>query len=116
MPAHPDFAAHCADLLAPVGTVHSKRMFGGYGLYVDDVFVAIITGDNLYLKTDDATQPRFAAAGGTQFCYTARGKLQALHFWTAPVEAMDAPALMQPWARLALEAALRARAKPKKRR
>ena len=91
-------------------------MFGGHGVYVDDVFVAIVTGDNLYLKTDDQTQPRFTAAGGSQFCFTARGKLQATHFWSAPADAMDSPALMRPWAQLAFEAALRARAKPKKQR
>jgi DNA transformation protein len=44
------------------------------------VFVAIVTGDNLYLKTDDQTQPRFTAARGTQFCFAARGKLQATNF------------------------------------
>ena len=59
------FATYCCELLASVGPVHSKRMFGGYGLYV---------------------------------------------------EAMDSPRLMEPWARLALEAALRARAKPGRRR
>ena len=91
-------------------------MFGGYGLYVDDVFVAVVTADNLYLKTDDQTQPRFAEAGGTQFCFVSRGMTQATHFWSAPADAMDSPAVMRPWAQLALEAALRARATPKKRR
>ena len=33
-----------------------------------------------------------------------------------PPEAMDSPALMRPWARLALEAALRARPAPRRRR
>lgn len=116
MPPHPDFVSHCADLLSAVGAVQTKRMFGGCGVYVDDVFVAIVTGDNLYLKTDDQTQPRCTAAGATQFCFTARGKLQATHFWSAPADAMDSPALMRPWAQLAFEAALRARVKSKRRR
>jgi DNA transformation protein len=116
VPTHLDFARHCADLLAGTGAVQTKRMFGGYGLYVDDVFVAVVTGDDLYLKTDDETQPRFAAAGGKQFCFTSRGKVQATHYWSPPAEAMDSPALMKPWARLAFEAALRARSKPRKRR
>jgi DNA transformation protein and related proteins len=116
VPTHPGFASHCADLLSAIGTVQTKRMFGGYGVYVDDVFVAIVTNDNLYLKTDDQTLPRLTVAGGTQFCFTARGKLQATHFWSAPADAMDSPALMRPWAQFAFEAALRARAKSKKRR
>jgi DNA transformation protein len=116
VPTHPDFASYCTDLLACVGPVRSKRMFGGYGLYLDDVFVAIVTGDNLYMKTDNCTQPRFAAAGGIQFCFTSRGKVQATHFWSPPAEAMDSPDLMRPWAQLAHEAAVRAKAMPKKRR
>ena len=116
MPTHPDFASHCAELLSAAGAVQCKRMFGGYGLYLDDVFVAIVSGDNLYLKADDQTQPRFSAASSTPFCFVARGKAQVTHFWSAPADAMDSPALMRPWAQLAFEAALRARPKPKKRR
>jgi DNA transformation protein len=110
------FATYCCELLASAGPVHSKRMFGGYGLYVEEVFVGILTGDTLYLKVDELTQPRFEAAGCQPFVYEARGKRQALGFWTVPPEAMDSPRLMEPWARLALEAALRARAKPGRRR
>jgi DNA transformation protein len=109
------FATYCSELLAAVGEVRSRRMFGGYGLYVDDVFVAIIAGDNLYLKADEETQVRFEAAGCRRFEYTARGKQQALGFWTVPPEAMDSPSLMRPWARLALEAAVRAKAGPRRR-
>jgi DNA transformation protein and related proteins len=108
-----EFATYCTELLASAGGVRASRMFGGYGLYIDDVFVAIITGETLYLKADQQTQARFEAAGGTRFEYIARGKKrQALGFWTVPPEAMDSPRRMQPWACLALEAALRARAKP----
>ena len=110
------FASYCTELLAPLGPVHGKRMFGGYGLYADDVFVAIIVGDTLYLKADAQTQPRFESAGCARFQYTAHGKQHALGFWTVPPEAMDSPGGMEPWARLALDAALRARTAPKRRR
>jgi DNA transformation protein len=33
-----------------------------------------------------------------------------MSYWTVPAEALDAPPLMEPWARLALQAALTARA------
>ncbi len=64
MSSQADFAAYCTELLASAGAVRSKRMFGGYGLYVDDIFVAIIVQDTLYLKTDDESRHRFEAAGG----------------------------------------------------
>ena len=110
-----EFAQYCADLFAPVGSARVRRMFGGHGLYVDDLFVAIITGESLYLKADAETALVFEKAGGTRFTYEGQSKSVSLQYWTAPAEALDSPRLMEPWARLAVEAALRARAvKPSK--
>jgi len=105
-----EFVTHCLELLGPLGAARSRRMFGGHGLYVDDLFVALITFDRLYLKVDAQTRPRFEAAGCEPFVYDAKGQSVTLGYFTAPDEAIESPALMQPWARLALEAALRARA------
>ena len=102
--------AHCLELLAPLGAVRERRMFGGHGLYLDDLFVALIAGDNLYVKVDAASQPAFAAAGCAPFVYEGQAKSITLSYWTVPAEAMESPAAMQPWARHAIAAALRARA------
>jgi DNA transformation protein len=101
---------HCLELLAPLGAVRAKRMFGGHGLYIDDLFVALIAFERLYLKTDAASRERFEAAGGEPFVYDAKSRAVSLGYWTVPADAMESPALMQPWARQAIEAALRARA------
>jgi DNA transformation protein and related proteins len=106
------FAGYCAELLSGLGAVRVRRMFGGHGLYVDDLFIAIVVGETLYLKADAGTLPRFEAAGCAPFTYTAKGnKRVSLSYRAVPAEAMDSPALMRPWAALALEAALRARGK-----
>jgi DNA transformation protein len=107
---HDELASHCLELLAPMGAGRSKRMFGGHGIYVDDLFVALIVADRLYLKADDTTRAAFAAAGCEPFIYDGAGKKVTVGYWTVPAEAMESPALMQPWARLAIDAALRARA------
>jgi DNA transformation protein and related proteins len=101
---------HCLELLAPLGTVRARRMFGGHGFYCDDLFFALIAMDRLFLKADPVTQPAFAAAGCEPFVYDGKGKSVTMSYWTAPPAAMESPAEMQPWARLALAAALRARA------
>src|SRR5688572_2290389 len=129
---------HCLELLAPLGTVRARRMFGGHGLYVDDLFIAIIAFERLYLKVDAQTSGAFDAAGCEPFEYLvapkpplrgdrppegergdlgrpgvasdAKTKTISLGYRTVPAEAMESPALMQPWARQAIEAALRARA------
>ncbi len=107
------FVAHCIELLGPMGPVRSRRMFGGHGLYVDDLFVGLILNDQLYLKSDAINRSRYLEAGCEPFRYTRTrpdGSTQeaGLSFFQPPEEAMDSPALMQPWARLAMEAALRA--------
>ena len=107
--AIPPFVSHCLELLELLGAVRAKRMFGGWGLYADDVFIAIIGGDRLFLKTSAETRPHFAAAGCEPFVYDAKTGSIAMGYWSAPPDAMDSPALMAPWARRALQAALAAR-------
>lgn len=108
----------CCELLAPLGTVRTRRMFGGHGLYVDEVFIALIAGEQLYLKVDDDSRPQFEAAGCALFEYqSSDGRRAVMSYHAAPAEAMESPALMMPWARLAMNAALRARqAKPAARK
>ena len=101
---------HCLELLAPLGAVRARRMFGGHGIYIDDLFVAVIGFERLYLTTDAASRENFQAAGSEPFVYDAKSGAVALGYWTVPAEAMESQALMQPWARQAIEAALRARA------
>lgn len=100
---------HCLELLAPLGAARARRMFGGHGLYVDELFVAIIAFDRLYLKVDAESRPAFEAAGCEPFVYDAGKRSVAIGYWSAPAEAMESPALMLPWARLALRAALAAK-------
>jgi DNA transformation protein len=105
-----DFVSHCMELLGSVGSVRQRRMFGGHGLYVDDLFVALIASERLYLKVDAPSRPAFEAAGCVPFVYDSAGKAVSLGYFSAPEQAMESAPLMQPWARLALAAALRARA------
>jgi DNA transformation protein len=110
----PPFVLHCLELLEPIGPVRAKRMFGGYGLYAQDLFVALIADEGLYLRADEASEPHFRQAGGQPFEFEARGRRMTLRYWTPPAEALESPAIMQPWAQQALRAALSARAKPAK--
>lgn len=109
------FVDHCLELFGSAGRPRARRMFGGHGLYLDDLFVAIVAGERLYLKADDATRERFERAGCEPFVYEAQGRTVSLGYWSAPDEALESDAAMRPWARLALDAALRARAARLKR-
>ncbi len=74
MASSPEFCAHVLDLLAPLGVVTARRMFSGYGLYLDRVIFAIITNDTLYLKVDEQSQADYEAAGSAPFRPLIRGK------------------------------------------
>ena len=111
MAAGAEFVAYVLELLAPLGHARSRRMFGGYGIYVDDLMVALIAYERLYLKIDDQTRPVFEAAGCEPFTYqTAKGDAYAMSYWSAPADALESGDEMRPWARRAIEAALRAKA------
>ncbi len=115
-----DFADYCCELLSGVGTPVPKRMFGGWGISVDGVTIAVIAdlgklgGSNqkLYLKVDEMTKAQFEAAGGKRFEMLSKdGKPMGMNYYTTPDETMESPDAMLPWARLALSVALDAKSK-----
>jgi len=119
-----DFAMYCCELLSGVGPCVAKRMFGGFGISTDGLTFALVadlgSGETLWLKADEATRGLFEAQGCGRFTYEmTRNGVRSPHslgYYSAPEEAMESPSLMLPWARLALECALRARAaKPAKK-
>jgi len=103
------FVLHTCELLSCLGPVKAQRMFGGFGLSVDGMNVGIIAWDTLFLKTNAATAPQWLAAGCKPFVYEAKAKPMKLNDHSPPDEALESPALMAPWARLALQAAVAAR-------
>ena len=106
-----EFVEYVMELFGPFGTVAARRMFGGYGVYLDGLMFAIVSGETLYLKADEMNRIEFEQAGCEIFGYVRKGKRAALNFFRAPADAMESPELMLPWARTAYAAALRANAK-----
>ncbi len=113
MSARDEDIAWFVELLAPIGRITARRMFGGAGLYADGLIVGLEVDGALYLKIDGQTRQAFAEGGGHPFVHDGKGKPITMSYWTPPDEAMDSPEAMRPWAQRALEAALRsAAAKP----
>lgn len=109
MTATADFAGYAVELLGAAGRVVARRMFGGFGLYCDGAMFALIADDVLYLKADERNRPELERAGSAPFTYEAKGRRTIMAYWRAPDEAMESRELMAPWARSALDAALRAK-------
>ena len=108
-----EFATYCCDLLGAIGPCVLRRMFGGFGISVNGLTVAIMTdlgqGEKLWLKADDDSRALFEAAGCQRFGYLREGVSRGMNYYSAPEEAMDSQQQMAPWARLALEAASKAK-------
>jgi DNA transformation protein len=113
----PGFVEHALDLVSLLGAVEARRMFGGHGLYAAGVMFALLDDGELFLKTDAETRARFVAAGCRRWTYVqGRVRMEETSYFRPPDEAHEDPEAMLPWARLALEAALRARAASARKR
>ncbi|WP_421934664.1 TfoX/Sxy family protein [Phenylobacterium sp.] len=113
MAVSPEFVDYILEQLQPLGGITHRRMFGGVGLSRQDLFFALIAEDTLYLKVDDANRADFEAAGCEPF--KPFGGDKAMSYWSAPLEALEDPDALAAWAGKGIEAAARAKTKPKRR-
>lgn len=103
-----EFVSHVLEMLEPLGPVSARRMFGGYGIYLDRSMFALVADDTLYLKVDDRSRGEFEAAGLEPFRYTKKGKSFQMSYHAAPEDALEDAELLREWARKAVDAAFRA--------
>src|SRR5262245_44688986 len=108
------FTAFVLDQLEDLGDVTHKAMFGGFGLYCDGVFFALIARDVLYMKVDDANRRDYERAGSQAFRpYPDRGG--SMKYYAVPVDVLESSSELAAWARKSLAAARRA-TEPRRRR
>ena len=100
------FRAFVEDQLGRSLPIRSRRMFGGVGLYADDLFFAVLDDDLLYLKVDDATRPRYVAAGMRAFDPMGT---PMNGYWRVPGGVLEDADELGRWAAEAVEVARRAK-------
>ncbi len=94
-------AARLEQQLEPLG-VQARAMFGGHGLFKDDVMFAIVDSEGrLYLRADAGTAVAFEAAGSTQHA--------RMPYWEVPEPVREDDEMLRKWAATAAEVALRGR-------
>jgi len=107
------------ELLAGLGPLTIKRMFGAAGVYHEGLMFAVIDDGVLWLRADAENVEALKAAGSRQFEFQSRdGEVMQLSYWTIPETAVDDPDEACDWARASIEAARRkaaAKKKPRKR-
>ncbi len=113
------FADFVAEVFEELGPVSVRRMFGGAGIYADDVMFGLADDDVIYLKTDDALKAELGGAGAQPFLFTPKkgphaGQPQEMGYWSLPDAALDDRDEAAVWARKALAVARAAKAKKPK--
>ena len=119
-----EYLTFVTELFETLGEIRTKRMFGGAGVYCDDLFFAVVDDEQIFLKVDTDTKETFEAAGLAPFTFEKKdGEVAVMNYYAAPEDIYDDPGAAREWAGLALGAARRAAAKksskkrpPKKRR
>jgi DNA transformation protein len=91
-----------------------KRMFGAYGLYLDETFFGILDQDKLYFKTSGKTRQDYIARGSKPFVYEKQStsksggrkkkKVSLKRYYEVPVDVLEDSSLLREWARRSVEA------------
>ena len=108
MVASETYAEFLRELLAPLGHVSLRRMFGKTGVFCDGVMFAMVTDNTLYFRVDDHNREIFKEAESSPpLNYAKGGAMIDLSFWRVPERLFDEPDELIAWARAALAAAHR---------
>jgi DNA transformation protein len=105
------FVEYLLELLAPFKKVRARKMFGGYGIFKEDLMFGLVADEVLYLKVDQETIQDYVAQGLGPFVYEKKGKKMAMSYYQAPEEAMDSSSDLCEWAEKAHQVARRAKQK-----
>ncbi len=101
MPVSPNFLEFVLDQLSGVGAVRSRRMFGGIGLYCDDLFFGIVDDDIVYFKVDDSNRGDYRARGCEAF-RPFGDEVTSMNYFRVPSEVLEDVDEIRAWARKAL--------------
>ncbi len=105
-----EYVDYLLELMAPAGGISARAMFGGHGIYKDGRMFGLVADDVMYLKADSQNLDAFTTRGLGPFLYVGKntGKPVAMRYHRCPDDALESPALMADWVRIAFAAALRA--------
>ena len=112
-----EYRDYVRDLLAPFGGVSIRGMFGGAGIFRDDLMFGLIIDDQIYLKVDDHNRAQFEAAGQGPFLFERKdGRIMSMSYYLIPDSLYDDADELAEWAKHAFAAAQRGAAKKSPRR
>ena len=107
-----EFENYVIEQLELAGEIDSRRMFGGVGIYIDEVFCALIDGEGkVYLRVGPSNVQDFIEAGMPQFRpFDAKSRNnKGMPYYEIPVDILEDRDRLRDWSLKAREAAVAAR-------
>lgn len=83
------FVEYILDILSNYGNIRSRRMFGGYGIYLDKIIIGIIIDSEIYFKVDSNLVKKYKSLGSYPFTYKRGNKTISLSYWLVPPEILE---------------------------
>ena len=110
-----EFVSYAIEFMQSIGPVSAKRMFGGYGIFLEGLMFGLIANGVLYLKAGKETEEDFKIRDLEVFTYNKKGKEFRLSYYQAPEETLEDGDEMNSWANKAYGVALKAATKKRKK-
>jgi DNA transformation protein and related proteins len=111
MPVSANFIEYVLEQLHSVGAMRSRRMFGGIGLYSDELFFGLIAEDCVYFKVDDSNRSDYVSRGCEQFHPIADDpNAVSMNYYRVPEEVLEDVDELKGWAHKSLRVAAAASA------
>ena len=110
-----EFVSYVVELMQSIGPVRAIGMFGGHGIFLEELMFGLVADSILYFKSDKETENEFKDKGLEAFTYYKKGKEFKMSYFQAPEEALEDGEEMNLWANKAYSAALRAASKKRKK-
>lgn len=90
---------HAISLLSPLGPVTAQRLFGTWGLYLEDRIFGLVHDGTIYFRTNDDTKARYEAYGSQPFHYhQSDGQPIAMQYHEVPETVLADPDVACAWA------------------
>jgi DNA transformation protein len=98
------FREFVLDQLAGLDGLRARAMFGGVGLYADDVFFGIVAADELFFKVDDTNRREYETAGSVPFKPYA-DRAMTMPYYSVPLVVLEDATILGEWAARAVAVA-----------
>lgn len=103
-----EYREYVRDLFSVFGDIRIRSMFGGAGIFRDDLMIGLIIEEQIYLKTDNHNRAQFEAAGQAPFQFERKdGRIMVMSYYAIPDALYDDASELAEWAQGAFAAAKR---------